>query len=219
MTAQAAPFSLPTLALERIPPPVSRSNSNGPPFISENKLIRNAAVWGELHSPAETAGTLCSLSVSGTPSVTEKRSLPCFVNHLPSELLLEIFRSYFFDTRQPPIFLVQICRQWRETALSTSQLWTIVPTVNLDSPARNGKVQSLQSYLRWSGDAPLSITLVNVMSTPIPQPMMFDMFDAIVAHSHRWCNAVIEIDFQHIRKLFETYIGLCRLCRFRRCVG
>ncbi|KII88078.1 hypothetical protein PLICRDRAFT_659334 [Plicaturopsis crispa FD-325 SS-3] len=114
------------------------------------------------------------------------------IRHFPSELLSEIFLlntalesipSIGSFAGQRPLRLGQVCRQWREVALSTSRLWS-----NIVISSRPGSVDRYQAlislWIERSGLQPLSLTVrgrPDDRNIPLPP-----LFQPLVTHSHRW---------------------------------
>ncbi|KAJ7155134.1 hypothetical protein C8R46DRAFT_436827 [Mycena filopes] len=85
---------------------------------------------------------------------------------LPNEITAEIFVHFLpvFPHRPPltgiasPTLLTQICRAWREIALSTPTLWKAISFMDLDIPFASG-VDMAELWLSRSGSCPLSIEI------------------------------------------------------------
>jgi hypothetical protein len=165
--------------------------------IRHRDTIIHADLKAESSRTAETLDHTKELS-HDFPSIKEQpegSSLPPIQN-LPPELFSEIFLHYASNFEQggtqcPPFPLIHVCRLWRDAGLSTHHLWNTVPAINLDSSRSRDKEYNdfLRLYLRWSGDVPLSITLLNITSIFSMHPAL----DAVISHSHRWCDVVIVV--------------------------
>ncbi|KAJ7802702.1 hypothetical protein B0H14DRAFT_2528285 [Mycena olivaceomarginata] len=86
---------------------------------------------------------------------------------LPNEIISEIF-IHFLPVYPlcPPLFgvfspyaLTQICRKWKEIALSTPSLWRALSIWNIGNDAVECQVEMVESWLRKSGSLPLSIQM------------------------------------------------------------
>ncbi|KAJ7280638.1 hypothetical protein C8J57DRAFT_104950 [Mycena rebaudengoi] len=107
---------------------------------------------------------------------------------LPTEITSEIFVHFLppYPERPPaiglssPHILGQICRTWREIALSTPRLWR---AINLTLPTKSPTkaLDLLRTWVSHSKDCPLSISLHS--ST---LQLDIDFIQAIIPHSERW---------------------------------
>ncbi|KAJ7280592.1 hypothetical protein C8J57DRAFT_104715 [Mycena rebaudengoi] len=107
---------------------------------------------------------------------------------LPTEITSEIFVHFLppYPERPPaiglssPHILGQICRTWREIALSTPRLWR---AINLSLPTKSPTMalDLVRTWLSRSKNCPLSISLQ--CSTG---QLDVDAIQAIIPHSERW---------------------------------
>ncbi|KAJ6476461.1 hypothetical protein C8R47DRAFT_1290277 [Mycena vitilis] len=88
------------------------------------------------------------------------------VLNLPTELILCIFVACLPDHGRvrpsagaAPLLLAQICRQWREIALASCELWSSVDLAIPKDCDRGGYTQLLETWLGRAKDRPLSFTL------------------------------------------------------------
>ncbi|KAJ7178145.1 hypothetical protein C8R46DRAFT_1346376 [Mycena filopes] len=109
---------------------------------------------------------------------------------LPTEIISEIFVHFlpvYPETppiigRSSPNVLGQICRKWREIALSTPALWRAI-SLPLEQETRLAqKLRLLEISLDHSKSCPLSITVRGGDSEDYQGPF----FRVIAAHSGRW---------------------------------
>ncbi|KAJ7178121.1 hypothetical protein C8R46DRAFT_1075888 [Mycena filopes] len=112
---------------------------------------------------------------------------------LPTEVVSEIFVHFlpvYPETppmigRYSPNVLGQICRKWRETALSTPALWRAI-SVPLQQETRLAqKLRLLETSLDRSKSCPLSITVHGGDSEDY-QGLLDPFIRAIAVHSGRW---------------------------------
>ncbi|KAF9467385.1 hypothetical protein BDZ94DRAFT_1295128 [Collybia nuda] len=194
-------------------PPVPRLlHSNDPPTEIEASLIRRTISQVEheaslMENPWLTARNQQALAqrrVHYAQFIGEQRSLLSPLRHFPSEIFSEIFIHYRIcvDESLPPMLLAHICRRWRVAALSTSQLWCTLPTLDLDSArGRDPRfIEILRSYMSWSGALPLTLHLYNTVSTFSSHPIL----DAIIPHSPRWRNVNLDVNTAS----FAAYTGI-----------
>ncbi|KAJ7262370.1 hypothetical protein C8J57DRAFT_453342 [Mycena rebaudengoi] len=107
---------------------------------------------------------------------------------LPTEITSEIFVHFLppYPERPPvtglfsPEFLCQICRTWREIALSTPQLWRAIE-LNLPTKSPTWALDLLRTWVSRSKDCALSISLQS--STRL---LSINFIQAIIPHSERW---------------------------------
>ncbi|KAF8868912.1 hypothetical protein BD779DRAFT_816332 [Infundibulicybe gibba] len=92
----------------------------------------------------------------------------CIVSDLPPEILREIFLHCIllpgkwgsFSSRDTPLVLIKVCREWREVAVSTPELWSVLPFLRMYPRLGGDHLQLLfESYLKYSARAALSVRL------------------------------------------------------------
>ncbi|KAJ7651053.1 hypothetical protein FB45DRAFT_889486 [Roridomyces roridus] len=129
---------------------------------------------------------------------------------LPTEITSEIFIRYLPWAQRPefkgpnsPSFLLRICRQWRDVALGTPELWR---TMRLDIKPHTGprlradQHRSLNRWLQRSGDCPLSIGL-SCLDTRVPSSSLQPFVDAISRHTSRWEALEICLPLDNLRSI------------------
>ncbi|KAJ7280634.1 hypothetical protein C8J57DRAFT_1057419 [Mycena rebaudengoi] len=120
---------------------------------------------------------------------------------LPTEITSEIFVHFLppYPERPPatgltsPEFLAQICRAWREIALSTPRLWRAIEL----SPPTTSPTKALDLLRTWvsrSKNCPLSISLK--CSTGL---LEVDFIQAIIPHSERWEYIDLRLPIESLR--------------------
>ncbi|KAF7349232.1 F-box domain-containing protein [Mycena sanguinolenta] len=126
---------------------------------------------------------------------------------LPPEIVAEIFAHWLPNYPEcppprgilSPLLLCQICRQWRMIALSTPILWRAI-SVELrrgDSEKRlAAELELLKTWLKRSGDCPLSISLAH--SRNITHRLVPQFLRAIVAHRQRWEHVDLLMPFEYM---------------------
>ena len=90
------------------------------------------------------------------------------MRRLPPELLGDIFNlclndlwnNRFFDPREAPLLLSQVCIGWREAALSNAKLWSTI-SLYLENPISESEVALVKTWLGRAGRHPLSIRIVD----------------------------------------------------------
>ncbi|KAJ7057652.1 hypothetical protein C8F01DRAFT_1150571 [Mycena amicta] len=92
------------------------------------------------------------------------------INTLPSELLVQIFRSS--ATPRPSVSLLSVCRRWRGIAEDSPELWS-----NMDYQWGDFRKHEFLDQLKKSKDAPLRVTIGKLASKGI--------IDRLIANAHR----------------------------------
>ncbi|KAJ7646686.1 hypothetical protein FB45DRAFT_1098648 [Roridomyces roridus] len=129
---------------------------------------------------------------------------------LPSEVTSEIFVHFLpsypkrtsFVGRCSPSLLLQVCREWRDVALATPELWSTfeVEMGYRDTSAVSTRRQLLLvEWLERSKDCPLSVELV--CPTSESPAIAAALLDALVHHSHRWQDMKLVIAYQHLQRI------------------
>ena len=109
------------------------------------------------------------------------------INRLPDELLIEIFRLCFVDVelflppaaRDVPLLLCNVCRRWRQVAVTVSVLWS---TIKL---SKRHSARFVSTWLSRAGTLPIGVSF-------ILEPPRFRSrkshrhFDVVVPLSRRW---------------------------------
>lgn len=142
--------------------------------------------------------------------------------HLPSEIISEIFihclpiPSIQFHAVgiQVPLRLGQLCRRWRDIALSTPALWTFIP-LTLEGSTGNAsqefKLQIVKTWLDRSGELPLMIYIADASSSISVDSRA--ALSLILSQSDRWAEAQLMISGQILTE-FEAIRG--RLSTLRK---
>ncbi|KAJ6602874.1 hypothetical protein DFH09DRAFT_1470974 [Mycena vulgaris] len=123
---------------------------------------------------------------------------------LPNEITSEIFLRFLPSPPERPFpfglltptFLCQICRQWRDLALSTPALWSAID-LNLEEGRRYPqKLAILRAWLQRSKNCPLSVALRCSQYFHVAGTAAF--VEALVLHSARWADMVLMFPFQKL---------------------
>ncbi|KAF7357956.1 hypothetical protein MVEN_00842200 [Mycena venus] len=140
------------------------------------------------------------------------RALMAPIRRLPLDILEEIFvaclpshRNCVMSAEEAPVILGRICSSWRAISLATPRLWSRLhiveprsaePSNPLHTSRRLQRLEVANSWLRRSGECPLSISLDSSpdphMSPPIgslPVSMNPGLFlSALIQFAPRWQN-------------------------------
>ncbi|KAF9527284.1 hypothetical protein CPB83DRAFT_856293 [Crepidotus variabilis] len=151
-------------------------SSNDPPSDAERIAATEAIVAAESRLKNEKVLASPGYDYHTQPLVEyiqAHRAVLSPARKLPTELLREIFAHYFatccahagvdpFDNC-PPWELAQICRLWREIAISMAWLWRHLPRIHFaerkDNLSAKQHLKLLETLLRWSADNPLTFFL------------------------------------------------------------
>ncbi|KAJ7149554.1 hypothetical protein C8R46DRAFT_1125520 [Mycena filopes] len=140
------------------------------------------------------------------PSASDSRVDP--ILNLPPEIVSEIFLHFlpvYPDFPPPsgstsPVLLSQICRHWREIALSTPRLWRAIKIVIRVSGGKHPRaLDRLTTWLARSADSPLSLHIHLARNFSFLRLFVHEC----VPHRHRLEYLVVEGPF----KLFSSLRG------------
>ncbi|KAJ7437597.1 hypothetical protein B0H11DRAFT_1885146 [Mycena galericulata] len=123
----------------------------------------------------ELDAEISALETSLVPRKLERESLAAHLDAytypvltLPNEIVSEIFLQHLHplatctsvspSSRNSPLFLGHICRKWREIALSTPWLWTVINLHLGDVATHQRQIHLLEVWLTRSRSCPLSIS-------------------------------------------------------------
>ncbi|KAF7334544.1 F-box domain-containing protein [Mycena venus] len=142
---------------------------------------------------------------SGLDSSWLKSTYPVLT--LPPEIITEIFVAFLpnypdFPSLRgifSPLLFCQICQKWRAIALSTPILWRAI-CVDLTRGDSDRKIaadlQQLKTWLKRSGDCPLSLGLTHARK--VTHRLVPQFLRAIVAHCQRWEHVDLLIPFEYM---------------------
>ena len=139
------------------------------------------------------------------------------VNHLPLEILAEIFflcsdrlkRRYQFDRPadprhwRAPLLLCQVCRHWREVAISLPLLWCSLSGTGSFMP----NPMFIKLWLARSRGLPLSLSLeapVGYEDTPKYHAHASKVFDLFSNEMHRWRTMSFTLNDSLARQFIAT---------------
>ncbi|KAJ6532698.1 hypothetical protein DFH09DRAFT_1181997 [Mycena vulgaris] len=130
---------------------------------------------------------------------------------LPNEIVSEIFIHFLpvYPERPPligpgsPTLLGQICRKWREIALTTPALWRAVALLFLEQHRREPNLGLLDAFLTRSGSCPLSIKLVyyDTISDSDPSSRIAPFLQKIASHCARWEHLKLYVPQHSLRSI------------------
>ncbi|KAJ7091884.1 hypothetical protein B0H15DRAFT_834388 [Mycena belliarum] len=119
-------------------------------------------------------------------------ALHCPASRLPIELWDLIFQECVPHPAEPslrdaPVNLSQVCRRWRNIALSNPALWSTIAITTTRSHSERGTAleplhRMLQLWLRRSGTRALSVSLSQSDTVKSPGPISL-LLDAVLAHA------------------------------------
>ncbi|KAJ7487928.1 hypothetical protein FB451DRAFT_1390902 [Mycena latifolia] len=135
---------------------------------------------------------------------------------LPAEITSQIFVESLPahgrvrpSPRKAPLVLAQICHQWREIALSTSDLWRSIDLTFRSSSVRRlpdgkeyedapneGALPLLETWLSRTKERPISLTLRSKYDQPSPQ--LLELIPSFAAQFHRMELQLSPQNYQHL---------------------
>ncbi|KAJ6589375.1 hypothetical protein B0H19DRAFT_236332 [Mycena capillaripes] len=160
---------------------------------------------------AELEAQILALEPSGTPSALHLEIEKALVQErldsykypvltLPNEIISEVFihclPTYPLcpSLRGPfsPNLLIQICRKWREIALTTPALWRSIAISSNDAPSL---VPHVRMWLDRSRCCPFSIWLKDVDDRWGQVP---EILAVLVSHRTRWEHVDLHLSLSHV---------------------
>ena len=189
-------------------------SSNATPTDEERKLILQAIedVETQMDYPLESDAVQAKRLASLQEFIRVHRSLLVRIRNLPPELLQEIFLLYsetstgYHRWVRPPFILGQICRSWRQAAISLPGLWDKLPAFKLHTTKTRTRQYCLvlEELLRRSGTAQ---TLRVYIRAPFQEIKLAHPVITILArHAHRIQTLTIESGVATAR-LFQAMKG------------
>lgn len=209
--------SLPLVSKLELPEaPVPRLlHSNIPPTEREEALVR-AAIAEAATQSGRLGLKLFDRLAAGTTSrgwetvtrhkigranrfIQQHQGVLSPIRRLPMEILQTIFmevdpamrvHTRWRQTSDLPWELAQVCRMWRESALSLSMLWKYLPLVQLKKSTSHTRTQlaCLSELICRSGEAPLDIYII----APNYDRSTHPVIDLLTRYSERWHTVSIE---------------------------
>ncbi|KAJ7633177.1 hypothetical protein FB45DRAFT_914541 [Roridomyces roridus] len=127
---------------------------------------------------------------------------------LPAEITSEIFLQFLpsyphrpsFGESQSPSFLLQICRRWRDVALTTPALWSAVELM-LEPHDHVRQRHLLDMWLQRSANCPLSIRLEYDMENGERIAIIRECVRALLCHASRWQDMEFVLPLESFRDI------------------
>ncbi|KAJ7885673.1 hypothetical protein B0H14DRAFT_2498711 [Mycena olivaceomarginata] len=139
---------------------------------------------------------------------------------LPFEMTAEIFGHFrpIYPGRsrpglQSPTLLAQVCRQWRDIAMSSPRLWNSLQ-LDLDPKILPQQLILLQSWLTHSGACPLSIGITYKAAEPGGiAPPINNFFQELVSYCQRWqyVELALPFDVLHLIKAEMPWLRVLKI--------
>ncbi|KAJ6602522.1 hypothetical protein DFH09DRAFT_1125030 [Mycena vulgaris] len=137
---------------------------------------------------------------------------------LPREILEEIFVCCLPEDRGDPLVpdpsvapmvLLNVCKHWRDIALSTPRLWCSI-RLNLRSPHFQNSLTLLQCWLFRAKSRPLSVAVVYTTCEEDPSPEA--LIESLTRFSEQWLDVRLELPFKDLQRLhgIEGHMPLLR---------
>lgn len=131
--------------------------------------------------------------LSGHPEMLRRIFVHCMPSWLPTDKPIG----------DVPFILMQVCRQWKEIALATPQLWShfridVAPTFS--DAQFVGFKRALSLWLEYSGTEPLVFALVKQGDTTEQQwPLLRELYLMLRGHEKRWSKALFQVPARVLR--------------------
>ncbi|KAJ3981559.1 hypothetical protein F5890DRAFT_519963 [Lentinula detonsa] len=127
--------------------------------------------------------------VPGFESLYTTPKEQCFVNHLPVELLRQIFlyslpdQHWRFQMPPPQLVLAQVCSYWRSVAISYPKLWSTFIVVD---PIKR-HISMTKLWLERAGQHPLTLYIKHLWPQCEDALVNTDLIiGLLLPHAHRW---------------------------------
>ncbi|KAL0568944.1 hypothetical protein V5O48_013025 [Marasmius crinis-equi] len=156
-----------------------------------------------LHSKAadleQAAGKARRKKLELVSALNSLENLSSAIFSLPDELLIVIFErvvdadtgGHTMSKHAAPWVLSQTCRGWRQLALSTPSLWTLMRIDTFLVP--KDPIRILKAWLERSQTLPLSCLLF-MGQPPSGADVREEILQVIMGHSHRWRHLDIDLE-------------------------
>ncbi|KAJ6574346.1 hypothetical protein B0H19DRAFT_1124280 [Mycena capillaripes] len=129
------------------------------------------------------------------------------INHFPPEILCMIFFHTLPSdvtihpvTRESPWLVSQVCKLWREVALSSQVLWSF-PKIH---PYPNQSSSQFNLHLARSGNARLHPLL---SGSPRRDIHLSRLYTSVIAHSERWVTLTMAMNWILLKEKFAALKG------------
>ncbi|KAJ7149633.1 hypothetical protein C8R46DRAFT_1358702 [Mycena filopes] len=159
-------------------------------------LAADRARVGDLDAQIlQLEGSPCALE--GERAFTQERLESCcsLILDVPTEITCEIFTHFLpvyplcppLTGNKSPTLLTQVCRAWREIALSTPRLWRAMSLPPLAGVSTERQLQRVDLWVERSGSCPLSLE--------IPYTHESAVLERVLQHASRLeqLNAIIPV--------------------------
>ncbi|KAJ6602830.1 hypothetical protein DFH09DRAFT_1125599 [Mycena vulgaris] len=152
-------------------------------------------------SEEDLPSQISGLQLTERSELQEQRDTHTYpVLTLPPEIVSEIFENFLppYPRFPPlygtlsPLFLCQICRQWRQIALSTPTLWR---SIQIDDIQDNDRLELMKTWISRSGNCPLALSITGY------SPMLHVLsqyLETAVLHCKRWEHIEIIMPFENL---------------------
>ncbi|KAJ6589140.1 hypothetical protein B0H19DRAFT_1248698 [Mycena capillaripes] len=127
---------------------------------------------------------------------------------VPPEIMEEIFLFCLPDDSRcdpimpdpaaAPLVLLNVCRKWREIALSAPRLWCSI-RVNLRSQSFENSLPLLDCWLTRAQSCPLSVAVVYMNYEENPSPDL--LIQSLTRSSEHWQDMRLELPFKDLQRL------------------
>ncbi|KAF9553378.1 hypothetical protein CPC08DRAFT_767578 [Agrocybe pediades] len=145
------------------------------------------------------------------------------VKKLPPELLSTIFESFVSDALSPtlpqdggvfealqhqvlpiPLILSNVCHRWREVAISTPRIWTIL-ALSLDLSWRSPRADLARAWVSRTRNHALTVHIYSSLTSDYrsssPDPSVFPILQILAAASGQWARFYFRIPISTLHYL------------------
>ncbi|KAJ7766737.1 hypothetical protein B0H16DRAFT_1366835 [Mycena metata] len=137
------------------------------------------------------------------------RFTPFVPPSFPAEILGEIFiycleEMVYPDPKIAPLLLCNVCRRWREVALSTPRLWSCL-VIDFDTIFARGIQAGLyQDWLSRARNTPLSLCLDDITYLKTPTPAINALIPIVMGLSDQWRDVDLRLAPSLTKLLFRN---------------
>ncbi|KAF8168981.1 hypothetical protein K438DRAFT_1983562 [Mycena galopus ATCC 62051] len=140
--------------------------------------------------------------------IADNQRIICFINRLPAEILCLIFLCTIgvphcgpqYITTEGAWLVSQVCKRWRDVALSSQQLWSF-PIIY---PIANQSVSQFNLQLSRSGNAHLHPALTGDRDLAHLSKLLGSH---LARSSHRWISLIFTLDWTKMQDQFAFLRG------------
>lgn len=223
-----------TVTITPLPPPLVRPTQNQPSSDVEIQISQSILVQSD-STMAQINVEMNRLRPAGLALQQLQRQhnfAMSSLRHIPNEILAEIMKEVMpgYDPKMPlqsmrtACTLASVCSRWRDTAISTPQLWTVIEGHNRCRD-RVSCASLMQMSLSRSGDLTITVRIgcltgstVNDELLPIVVPHIHRIGQLVVSSTLMENAVILCLPMPRLRKLALSHFTAMNLIRvFEEC--